>query len=166
MKIIMIIGLPGTGKTTFAESLAKSLGAVHLNTDIIRDTMGKRGQYDLTTKTSIYEELLKLTEEHLQNKRSVAVDGTFYQKKLRIPFDELAKKYQIPIFWMEIRANEDIIRTRVNKRRAYSEADFEVYLKIKSQYEPLEAPNLELWSDQLELSDMVEQAKNYVNSTA
>ncbi|MBK7872820.1 MAG: ATP-binding protein [Saprospiraceae bacterium] len=166
MKIIMIIGLPGTGKTTFAQLLAKSLDAVHINTDIIRDAMGKRGQYDAITKSSIYEELLNQTEASLQNQKNVIVDGTFYQKKLRTPYYKLAKKYHIPIFWMEIKANEALIRTRVSKRRAYSEADFEVYLKIKSQYEPLEAPSLELWSDQFELSEMVEQAKNYVNSTA
>lgn len=34
---ILIMGLPGSGKTTLATQLAKRLGAVHLNADEIRD---------------------------------------------------------------------------------------------------------------------------------
>ena len=34
---ILIFGLPGSGKTTLAEPLAKLLGAVHLNADRIRE---------------------------------------------------------------------------------------------------------------------------------
>lgn len=164
MNIIMVIGLPGTGKTTFAESLAAALSAKHLNTDVIRDAMGKRGKYDAVTKAAIYDELLHQTETELQGGKNVVVDGTFYRKQLREPYVQLAQRYGASIFWMEIKAAENIIRTRVSQRRAYSEADFTIYLKIKSQYEPLEAPHLELWSDQLELATMIERAINYINA--
>lgn len=36
MKKILVMGLPGAGKTTIATELAKSLSAVHLNADEIR----------------------------------------------------------------------------------------------------------------------------------
>ena len=41
MKKILIMGLPGVGKTTLAKHLAEILGAVHLNADEIRSEIHK-----------------------------------------------------------------------------------------------------------------------------
>jgi len=41
MKKILIMGLPGSGKTTLAKALAKRLKAVHLNADVIRTEIHK-----------------------------------------------------------------------------------------------------------------------------
>lgn len=162
MKIIMVTGLPGTGKSTFAAALAQAMGGRHLNTDIIRYVLGKRGQYDADTKALIYAEMLRQTTLALERQEKVVIDGTFYQRKLRLPYIAIAKKYNVPIHWLEISADEQIIRTRVSKRRTYSEADFDVYLKIKSEYENLDAPHLDLRSDLLGIPEMVEKARAYV----
>lgn len=44
--IIVIFGLPATGKTYLSEHLVKELDAVHLNTDITREKPGKECVYD------------------------------------------------------------------------------------------------------------------------
>lgn len=164
MKIIMVTGLPGTGKSTFAHALALAIDARHLNTDIIRDALGKRGQYDAETKTAIYAEMLRQTSLALNRGENVVIDGTFYQQKLRLPYIAMAKKYATHIHWLEISADEQVIRARVNQRRTFSEADFEVYLKIKSEYENLDAPHLDLRSDLLGIPEMVEKARIYLEN--
>lgn len=156
-KLLMITGLPGTGKTTVASALAKRLQAEHFNTDMIRQEMGLRGQYDPETKEQVYSILLERTREALAAGKTVVVDGTFYRSKLRDEFRQQLNAQLIPIYWLELWAEDELIRKRVSKARAYSEADFEIYLKIKATYEPILEPHLRLESKDANLEQLVEE---------
>ncbi len=157
-QLIAVLGLPGTGKTTFAGILATKLQAVHLNTDKIRSHLGKRGQYDPQSKQEIYEALISQTRDALDAGKTVIIDATFYRKELRAPFIKLAKDLEIDLHWIEIKAAEETIRQRVSKKRTYSEADFSVYLKIKNSFEPLVRTPLPLWSDRQSMEEMITRA--------
>jgi predicted kinase len=159
--LVLIVGLPGTGKTTFAIELAKRIDAAHLNSDIIRTTLGNRGKYDTASKAAVYRELCSRAEEILQKGRNLIVDATLYKNVLREPFEKLANQFNIPIKWIELKADEATIRQRVSKKRKYSEADFEVYLKIKAVYQPVAQNHLVLWSDVLSLDEMIDKAQEY-----
>jgi len=136
--LFLTTGLPGTGKTTFARALAQRLGAAHLNTDILRAEMGLRGQYGETAKKKVYEALEQRTGQLLAEGKTVVVDGTFYLRSLRKTYQALAEEHKRPIFWFIIEAPEEVVKQRVSQKREYSEADFEVYQKIKAQWEPFE----------------------------
>ena len=158
----MVVGLPGTGKTTFARALSTAIDAKHLNSDIVRHDAGKRGHYDTASKAAIYNEMLNRTEDYLKNHQEVVIDATFYKNIFRKPYQLLAKKYDVDIKWIEIKADEDIIKQRVSKKREFSEADYEVYRRIKEDYEPLEMAHLILWSDQLSVEEMIFQTKEFL----
>ena len=98
----------------------------------------------------------------LQQGKKLIIDATLYKDVLRQPFEKLAKQFKIPINWIELKAGESIIKERVSKKRQYSEADFEVYQKIKAIYEPLSQNHLILWSDVLSLDEMVKKAREYL----
>jgi predicted kinase len=164
--MIIITGLPGTGKTTLAQALVGELKAVHLNTDMVREAMGRRGQYDPETKQAVYKELLRRVEQELREGRSVIIDGTFYLRRLREPFIRLARRLKADIRWIELRAEESTIRDRVGKPRSDSEADFKVYQQIRSVYEPLNRAHLVLWSDQLTVAEMTRRTKDFLMLTA
>lgn len=68
-QLILITGLPGTGKTTFARALAGEMGLPHYNTDSTRNALGLRGKYDPATKELVYQRLFELTRE--QDRKSV-----------------------------------------------------------------------------------------------
>ena len=163
VKLIMVTGLPGTGKTTFARKLAEALDAVHLNTDMVREAMGVRGQYDDATKEAVYAELRRRVAAALDDGARVVVDGTFYLRSLRLSFRRLASARNIEHHWIELRADEAVIRELVAGRRPDSDADFSVYLKIKDIYEPIREPHTELWSDRLPLAEMVAQTSKKIN---
>ncbi len=158
----MVVGLPGTGKTTFARAFSSAIDAKHLNSDIVRHDAGKRGHYDTASKAAIYNEMLNRTEDYLKNHQEVVIDATFYKNIFRKPYQLLGKKYDVEVKWIEIKAEEEIIKKRVSKKREYSEADFKVYKKIKEDYEPLEMAHLVLWSDQLSVEEMVQEAQRFL----
>lgn len=164
--LILITGLPGAGKTTFAIALAETCGAVHLNTDRVRAALGLRGQYDPESKQKVYSRLLTLLETHLREGETAIVDGTLYRDSIRKPFLDLAEKLKVPVKWIEVKAGEPAIRKRLGTKRPFSEADFKVYLNLKEAYEPLDFPHLVLHSEVLPLEEQVKEALAYLEITA
>jgi predicted kinase len=162
-RIIIVCGLPGTGKTTFAAALADALKAVHLNTDKIRWAMGKQGLYSVVLKTAIYESMAFRAKDALVDSRDVVLDGTFYKRKFRKPFFQLGEKFNAPITWIEIIASDETIRQRVSHTRPFTEADYQVHQKVKQALDPYPPDRLVLDSEAMSIDQMIEKAKKHLN---
>jgi predicted kinase len=160
--VIVVFGLPGTGKTFFSEKLAEKTGAVHLNTDIIRIKMGKKGVYDEQTKDLIYMNLLDQAADYLIGGRDVIVDGTFLRQEQRKQIQEIAQSKGHSIYFIEIFADEKVVEERLKEKRKFSEADLEIYRKLKKEYEPFTRDRLEIWTDREDLEMMLKKAENYI----
>lgn len=164
--IILVAGLPGTGKSYFAIRLAARLEAVYISSDKVRKSLEGMGKYALEDKLSVYKGMADLAEVNLTKGESVVLDATFYRKDMRSLFFTLADKYSSDIYFVYIEAKEDLIRKRVSKARPDSEADFEVYKKVKAQYDPINIPHLILQSTDRNISEMIQQAVQYINKQA
>lgn len=160
--LVVVLGLPGTGKTTFARALADRVGAVHLNTDMLRAGLGLRGQYDADAKARIYEVLLQRSRAELARGNAVILDGTFYLQTFRDRIAGLAQETGTAIRWIEICAEPETVKRRVSQQRPYSEADYAVYRKVREAYEPLRIERLQLFSDRQTGEAMLGQALEYL----
>ena len=96
----------------------------------------------------------------LRQNENVVLDATFYKDDIRSAFLKKADG-KAKIIFIEIKADESVIRQRLEKRRADSEADFEVYKKIKKQWEPLHEDHLVLQSTNNNVFDMLQKASTY-----
>ncbi len=161
--LILVSGLPGSGKSTLARAYVARYGGVHINSDLIRGELGLRGHYQAADKEKVYAAMLDRVRAVLQTGAVAVVDSTFYRRAVRAPFEQVARACGAPVFRVELRAQEDTIRRRLEVPRPDSEADFAVYEKIRDTYEPWTEPFLALWSDAKPLDTLTAELHAYVS---
>jgi predicted kinase len=161
--IIIVFGLPGSGKTYFASRLAERLKGIHISSDVIRAEISEQSNYSPQVKMRVYEKMLEEMEEK-KNDKAILLDATFYLEKIRKDFVKAAAGLNKKIYFIEVKADEEIIKERVSKKRKYSEADFEVYLKMKKAFEPLKEEHTVLFSDKMSIEQMLDIAVKYLKS--
>ncbi len=161
--IIIVMGLPGTGKTYFAERLAADIQAQHISSDKTRNLLKKRGAYMPEDKDQVYTEMLVQAEGALKNGKHVIMDATYSQKAYRNEVMALGQRLDAPVHFIQLTADEATVKERTSQEREESEADFKVYQIIKQSFEPLEMPHLILDSTQLKIEQMLAQARHYIN---
>jgi predicted kinase len=160
--IILVAGLPGSGKSYFATRLASHLGAVYISSDKVRKSLDGMGKYTLKDKLSVYKGMADLAEASLTKGEKVVLDATFHLKNMRSLIYTLADKHSSDIYFIYIEAGEELIKKRVAKERPDSEADFEVYKKIKGEFEAIDVPHLNLLSTDSNITEMIQEAKHYI----
>lgn len=160
--IVVILGLPGAGKSYLGEKVAKEYHALYLNSDHIRKAGDGAVGYDDIAKANIYKQMFSSMEGAVLDGKHVVLDATFYQKPLRKDLIAMAEKIKVPIYFIEVVASVKVTRERLKKHREYSDADFKVYEQVKQSFDPLEVAHLTLRSDRLSITEMLRQVKEYI----
>ncbi len=159
--IIVVFGLPGSGKSYFAEKLAKKIEADYVNSDRLRKEMFPARTYSEQEKAAVYNVMLAKMRRAVKQNKNVVLDATFHNNETRETFMQAGKKKD-RICFIEITASEDLIQRRLQKEREYSEADFEVYKLIRRQWEPLNEPHLMVESTDENIDSMLQKAAAYL----
>ena len=152
--IVIVFGLPGSGKSYFARKFADLINADYISSDRVRKEMLNSTTYSGKEKLSVYDEMLMRMKRLIRENRSVVIDATFYLDKIRKKFS----REESNIFFIEVKADEQVIIERLKRKRSDSNADFEVYKKIKQQWEPMCEPHLLLQSTDANIGDMLNKA--------
>lgn len=145
--LVIVCGLPGTGKSFLSKKLAERIQAEHLNTDKIRKELFPKPSYSGEEKQKVYEEMLSRAGKFLAGKKNVILDGTFFKKALRKRVYELAEENQSAYYIIECIAPSAKVEKRIAERAkeaSESDADVEVYKTISREFEPIEEAHLSL----------------------
>jgi predicted kinase len=138
--LILFCGLPGVGKTSLANKLASLINAIVLSTDKIRKELISEPTYTKEEKKLIYDVML-LAARYLHNEAGVncILDATFNtEESRRTAIEKLANVSSEQIYIVECVCPEDIVISRLKARKGdYSDADIDIYRKMKQLYEPV-----------------------------
>lgn len=163
--LIMVCGLPGTGKSFISKKIAEMTGAEWLSSDSIRKRILEKRTYSEQEKNSVYEAMAKEAGKLLDQGKDVIVDATFYLARYRNIIDRTAWKHGCKLYIILCTLDDLEVRKRMEKRKQEkndSEADFRIYIKIKEGYEPLKEEHLAL-DTALPLEEMISKITRYVS---
>jgi aminoglycoside phosphotransferase family enzyme/predicted kinase len=139
--LILMTGLPGTGKTTVAGALARELQASVLSTDRIRAERPDPRRFTVREKSGVYERMFARASRSLAAGRRVILDGTFYLERLRRAGTALGRQAGVPVFLVEVTAPLPAVKRRMEQRlraaRGPAPAAFEVHGYIRRRFEPV-----------------------------
>lgn len=159
--VIVVFGLPGSGKSYFARKLAELIGADYLNSYNIRKQAAKKRTFFKRKNTPVHQEMLAGAEAAVDRNKHVILDGTFHTDATRKAIMEgMAEKSNVS--FIEVKAEEELIRERLKNPRTSSDSDFKIYEMIRDNYESFEKPHLTVQSTNGNIERMLQQASFYL----
>ncbi|MFC5994987.1 AAA family ATPase [Pseudonocardia hispaniensis] len=128
VRLALVGGLPGTGKTTVAGGLADRFGAVVLSSDRIRKELAgidptaragaayREGLYRAEHTEALYRELLDRAGELLARGESVILDASWTSALHRQEAEKLAKDTHSELIQLECRTSTEVAAQRLRSR--------------------------------------------------
>jgi uncharacterized protein len=147
--LVLVGGLPGTGKSTLARGLAAQSGFRVVRSDQVRKELAaadhKREDLYAPEWTELtYAECLRRTEQLVCDGERVVVDATFGRERQRRTFLEAAARWGVPSYVLVCQADSDVVRERLRTRKDdLSDADWAVHVQAARRWEPPTGPTQE-----------------------
>ena len=169
--LVVMAGLPGTGKSTLAARLATALGVVVISKDVVRAAMFPAPVLDYTAEQDEIAMLAVYSAaEYVLSRtaRPVLVDGRTFSKpgQLDAPL-ALAAKLHIPLRVIECVCADEVARARIaehHKAGAHPAGNRtpDLHARAKVQAVPLTVPRLTLDTGALSVEECVQRALAYL----
>ncbi len=166
--LLMMVGLPGTGKSSVVENLIKILPAVVVSTDKIRLLMRNQPTYTAAERMLVYEVCYSIIEARLKKGQRVIFDASNYLAARRDYLRVLAQKVGAPVAVTYVQAAQDTIRERLHRRNSgqrrkgdLSDADWSVYKWMVEAQEPVVGEHLILDTTATPPQILAERLYNY-----
>lgn len=126
LTLYIMVGYPGSGKTTTSNLIADVTGATHLWADHERRAMFASPTHSKDESEVLYSHLNKTTDILLSDNVSVVFDTNFNYRKDRDALRAIAAKYDATVKIIWIKAAKPVARDRAT---AYAHARANKYLE-------------------------------------
>jgi uncharacterized protein len=147
--LVLVAGLPGTGKSQLARDLAPVADAQVVASDVTRKALGgvpwgagvppepHQELYTGDWNDRTYEACRAAAEAQLLAGGRVIVDATFREARRRVGFLDLARRLAVPAVVLVCQAPPEVVRARLDARRGDpSDATWAVYEQLAGAWDP------------------------------
>ena len=152
--LVVISGLPGTGKSTVAEAVARRTGAVGLSVDEVEEgLLGAGCPSDWTTGVAAYEAVAGAARQNLALGHTVVVDAVNDSEPARDTWRRAAEAVSVPLVFVlltppEEREHRVRLEGRTRGLQYQSEPTWEDVQARARGYEPWRDPPVTISSGQ------------------
>ena len=168
LMLIVMAGLPGTGKSSLAAALQPLLGAVILNKDTVRAVLFPAPVLDYSTAqddvcmAAIYQAAAVILKA--LPRQAVIIDGRTFLRSYQIhDVLALAASLNAPAHFIECVCEDDIAKARLESDLAQGKhpagnRTYALYLTLKAAAEPITIPRLILDTGKTSLEECVKRS--------
>lgn len=145
--LVIVSGLPGTGKSYFCRTLASRFPLAIMESDALRKGLFSTPSYSEEENTRLFAAIHKLLEYLLSGGISLALDATNLEEENREKLYRIADKTGAKLIIVRLKASPEIIKKRLVERKNLpirsdsSEADWSVYEKLKPTAQKIGRPH-------------------------
>jgi predicted kinase len=170
--LIAFAGLPATGKSAIARQLAARVPAILLDKDTIRAALFPPNEIEYSVEQDdLCVRIMYQVVEYLLRKdphKHVILDGRTFSKRYQVAeLVDVAKRIGVPLKIIECTASDHVAKQRLDRdavqnRHLARNRDFDLYLKLKAQAEPITVPKLVINTDSNDVAEYVRVAVAYI----
>ena len=142
--LIVMSGLPGTGKSHLAHQLAALLDYVVIASDSVRKTLVRNPKYNSNEHYRVFRACHTYVNELLERRFSVIFDATNLNSHAINPLRRIANQTKSDFIIIRCVAPEQVIEARLIKRTEgqddfESDADWRIYKMLKPNQKEIES---------------------------
>ena len=173
--IVIMAGLPGTGKSVLCRALAKQVGGVVLDKDIIRAALfpTERIEYSAAQDDFCQSLMLEAAGYLLVRDPDAVIffDGRTFSRRYQIDaVIQSAQKFGTPFRTIECTCSEETARQRLERDQAAghhpaANRSFDLHQRLKVTFEPIPEPKLVVDTDQ-PLDGCVGRSRAFISGEA
>jgi predicted kinase len=169
--LIVLSGLPGNGKSHFANKLSQRIPVLIVGSDRIRKALVAKPKYNPGEHARVFSACHQLIEDLLQEGYRVVFDATNLTESVRHTLYDIAENTETPLSIIWFTAPIDVVRRRLDARAAglsidsHSDADWQIHCRLRPSEEPINRPHLIVDSSQ-DISPLVDQVVRLVNAAS
>ena len=146
--LVILCGLPGTGKSYFARELARRAPFVWLNSDRTRKLLVDRPSYSRREHRRVFSAMHVLTRGYLRDGYSVVFDATNLNENVRRPLYSSAQEVGVEPLIIRFTAPAELVRRRLTDRAegvgeaSQSDATWDIYSRMAVADQAVPRPHL------------------------